>query len=213
MSNPRLDLSFARSWFAFLVLVWGGLVALFAARGVIDALPTATVRIVLGGLIALPVGLYARYPRLQMLVEAEDLRWLTLFHIWRLPAGLAFLWHGAQGDIPSLFAALAGWGDVAAGVLAAGAVAILPQCSGDTAQWGYVAFHSFGMLDFAVAVGTGLTFSLLGNPLMEAVRGLPLALIVFFGVPVTASLSIATLHRLFPAPLTEFSPALGGNQE
>lgn len=99
----------------------------------------------------------------------EDLRWLALFHVWRVPAGLAFLWYGAQGEIPGLFAKLAGWGDVAVGVLAVGAVAISPRCTARTARWGYIAFHSFGMLDFVVAVGTGLPFSVVGNPPMDAV--------------------------------------------
>jgi ABC-type bacteriocin/lantibiotic exporter with double-glycine peptidase domain len=52
------------------------------------------------------------------------------------------------------------------------------------------------MLDFAVAVGTGFTFSLLGHPLMASVQALPLVLIVFVGVPVTGALGLATLHRL-----------------
>jgi len=56
------------------------------------------------------------------------------------------------------------------------------------------------MLDFVVAVGTGLTFSMLGNPLMASVTTLPLVLIVFWGVPVTGALGIATLHRLMCAP-------------
>lgn len=208
MSHRPFDLITARYRFGLLVVVWGSVVGLSAATGVIQALPTPVVPLVLGALIAVPVGLYAQSARMTEVIMTEDLRWLTLFHVWRLPAGLAFLWYGAQGEIPSLFATTAGWGDVAAGVLSVGTVAMLPRCRAAVTRAGYVAFHVFGMLEFVVAVGTGFVFSVLGNPLMDAVRVLPLALIVFFGVPVTGSLGIATLHRLVRAPAQEPSPAI-----
>jgi hypothetical protein len=61
----------------------------------------------------------------------------------------------------------------------------------------YVGFHLFGFADFVVAVGTGVTFSLLGDPLMETLQVLPMVLIPLFGVPVTGALHLMTLHRLF----------------
>lgn len=61
----------------------------------------------------------------------------------------------------------------------------------------YVAFHIFGLLDFIVAVGTGLTLTLLETPLIENVAGFPIVLIPLFGVPVTGALHIILLHRLW----------------
>jgi hypothetical protein len=207
MTASQPDLVRARFWFALLLLLWGSLVALAATTGGTQAIPTPLVPGPLVVLLLLPVVFYARSPGLRALVAAEDLRWLTLFHVWRLPAGLAFLWYGVQGELPWVFAALAGWGDAAAGVLALVVVALRPRRTRDGARRGYVAFHLFGLLDFVVAVGTGFTFSLLGHPLMGAVQALPLVLIVFVGVPVTGALGLVTLHRLVQATEDETRPA------
>jgi hypothetical protein len=192
-ASPRIT-------FAALIVAWGGLVALSAATGVTQALPTVLVPVPIALLLATPLVLYTRSERLQSLVAAEDVRWLTAFHAWRVPAGVAFLWYGSQGDIPLLFALIAGWGDVAAGLLAVAAVVRYGRGT-EANRRGYVGFHLFGMLDFVVAVGTGFAFSVLGNPLMGAVQELPLVLIVFFGVPVTGALGLMTLHRLVRAPV------------
>jgi hypothetical protein len=189
MTASQPDLVRARFWFALLLLLWGSLVALAATTGGTQAIPTPLVPGPLVVLLLLPVVFYARSPGLRALVAAEDLRWLTLFHVWRLPAGLAFLWYGVQGELPWVFAALR------------------PRRTRDGARRGYVAFHLFGLLDFVVAVGTGFTFSLLGHPLMGAVQALPLVLIVFVGVPVTGALGLVTLHRLVQATEDETRPA------
>lgn len=47
-----------------------------------------------------------------------DLRALTLFNVWRVPAALAFFYYGSQGDLPTAFVRNAGWGDLIAGLLA-----------------------------------------------------------------------------------------------
>jgi hypothetical protein len=190
----------ARVYFLAGLLGWTVLVVGAAATGATTALPTAAVPVPLLLVLGALVGAYARSPRLQAVVAAEDLRLLTAFHGWRIPAGLAFLAYGAQGALPSLFATVAGWGDVIAGGLALGAALLLPgqgaAVRSVSVRRRYVALHAFGMLDFAVAVGTGFTFSLLGHPLMASVQALPLVLIVFVGVPVTGALGLATLHRL-----------------
>jgi hypothetical protein len=202
MTVSKSELSTTRRRFGGLLLIWGGLVALAATAGLTQAIPTVFVPLPIGVALALPLLLYARSERLQAMVAAEDLRWLTLFHAWRIPAGLTFLWYGAQGELPALFSTLAGWGDVAAGGLAIGAVLVLPRLRrGQRA--GYLAVHAFGMIDFAMAVGTGFTFSVLGTPLMGAVQELPLVLIVFFGVPVTGALGLMTLHRLVRLPVEQ----------
>ena len=51
-------------------------------------------------------------------VDAIELRTLSLFNLWRIPAGVAFLAHGAAGLLPEAFARVAGWGDVAVGAMA-----------------------------------------------------------------------------------------------
>jgi hypothetical protein len=61
------------------------------------------------------------------------------------------------------------------------------------------AFHLFSFGDFLVAVGTGLTFTVLGDPLMRTLLDTPMALIPLWGVPITGAISLLALHRLLTA--------------
>ena len=51
-----------------------------------------------------------------------------------------------------------------------------------------------------VAVGTGLTFTVLGDPLMRTLLDTPMALIPLWGVPITGAISLLALHRLLKSP-------------
>ena len=64
--------------------------------------------------IALPLLVYTRSEALQAYISAVDLRTLTLFNVWRVPAALAFFYYGAQGELPTLFVRNAAWGDLIA---------------------------------------------------------------------------------------------------
>ena len=101
-TTSQFLLSTARRRFGLLLLGWGGLVVLAATTGVSQTLLTTLVPVPIVILLAVPLLLYACSERLQSLIAAEDLRWLTLFHTWRIPAGLACLWYGAQGHLPFL---------------------------------------------------------------------------------------------------------------
>lgn len=103
-------------------------------------------------------------------------------HVWRIHAALAFYYFGSQGLLPPLFVILAGTGDLIAGVLALYVVTVNPA-----SRRAYTAFHVIGMADFIVAVGTGLTFSLLSDARMETIALFPLALIPLFGVTVSGA--------------------------
>lgn len=123
---------------------------------------------------------------------------LTLLNVWRIPAGAAFLYYGSQNWLPEQFVFNAGYGDLIVGIIAP-LVLLLPESFGK-----YVAFHVFGLLDFIVAVGTGLTLTLLETPLIENVAGFPIVLIPLFGVPVTGALHIVLLHRLWSEKNSSF---------
>ena len=91
-------------------------------------------------------------------------------HVWRVPAAMLFFYYGLRGELPALFWILAGVGDLMAGSLAA------------TLLWRphsvalYRRIHVFGFIDFVVAVGTGLTFTLLQDPRMTLLTTLPMHL-------------------------------------
>ncbi len=101
-----------------------------------------------------------------------------------------FLHYGSQNLLPERFASNAGYGDLAVGLL----VPIVLMLRESTSK--YLAFHIFGLLDFTVAVGTGLTFTLLQVPLIENLASFPIVLIPIYGVCVSGALSIMTLDIL-----------------
>lgn len=146
--------------------------------------------------IALPVAAWFALPRVREAVDAIGLRRLTLMHIWRIPAALLFFYFGLRGELPALFWLLAGIGDLAAGLFA------LTLLWGGASAARYRRVHWFGFADFVIAVGTGLTFTLLGDPRMGLLTTLPMALIPLFGVGLSGASHIVALARPRPRAQT-----------
>lgn len=141
--------------------------------------------------IAVPALLYIALGSVQRGVAYVGLRGLTGFHVWRLPAAIAFFWFGASGELPLMFVVLAGVGDLIAGLLALWVVTLRAP-----SRRQYLFVHLFGLADFIVAVGTGVTLTLLADPLMGAVQRFPLALIPFFGVALSGATHLMALHLI-----------------
>lgn len=173
-----------------LASVWLVLVAALAERGVFAALPMTLIPALVGLGILLPTGAYFASPQLQRYAQLVGLQRLSLLHAWRVPAALVFFWFGALGQLPTLFWVLAGVGDLIAGLLAA-RLAI-----GTPSRVDYLRFHRLGFADFVLAVGTGLTFTLLQNPLMNNITLFPLALIPLFGVGISGATHLVAFHML-----------------
>lgn len=184
-----------RRW-TIAVVVWGVAVALLWATGALAALPLLALPAVIGAGIVVPLVVVLRSPVQRGLVARVDLAHLTWFNAWRVPAAVAFFAMGAQGLLPAGFVANAGWGDLVAGVAAPLVVIGAARLGGRSRVRAYLAFHLFSFGDFVVAVGTGLTFTVLGDPLMRTLLDTPMALIPLWGVPITGAISLLTLRRL-----------------
>ena len=98
--------------------LWALAALLVSGSGLFAQLPTPLLPIPVALGIFIPVLVYARSEAFRGYIHAADLRNLTLFHVWRVPAALAFFYYGAQGLLPETFVFNAGWGDLIAGVLA-----------------------------------------------------------------------------------------------
>lgn len=175
------------------VVLWGALVIAASATGVLGALgqhfmPGFAILVVIG--IVVPTVSYFSFPSVRHAVDAIGLRRLTLFHVWRIPAGGLFLYYASSGELPLLFGLIAGVGDVLAGL---GAATLLNRQATETQLR---RIHLFGFADFITAVGTGLTFTLLNDPLMVTLTTLPMALIPLFGVGLSGASHIIVLSQL-----------------
>ena len=170
---------------------WGAAVAVLAARGALTQLIGPQYALLVAAGIALPTLLYALLPAVRHAVGDVGLYGLTLLHVWRIPAALAFFWYGAQGQLPPAF-----WIPAAAGDFLVGMYAMrLIWRDGDTSF--YWRFHLFGFADFAMAVGLGLAHTLLDDPRMAPVTLLPLALIPLFGVGLSGASHLVSFHLLW----------------
>lgn len=191
-SNPHDDgggLASVLLILAFGFAVWMAATAAAATVGLV-----AEYRLLVGPVAALSmvglIALYFRWAPFRALMERVGPYGLAYFHIWRIAAGALFLGYGAEGLLPEVFYLRAGWGDVAAGVLAA-ALLVIPK-----RVWSLVGVHLFGFADFLLAVGTGMTLVVLADPGMAAIASLPLALIPLVGVPISGASHIIALDLI-----------------
>lgn len=179
----RLVVATLSLWFvAVLVLGWAGIFG-----GLPSAAPGVIAVLQMTGIVAL----YRLNAPFRAFVRSVPFKHLTIFNIWRLPAGALFLHYGAQGLLPPLFVQNAAWGDIIAALLVP-VVLMLPEWR---AKW--AAFQVVGFADFIIAVGTGVMLNVLDTPGMGNIAELPLVLIPLFGVPITGAVHVIMLDRLF----------------
>jgi len=134
------------------------------------------------------------------LIDAIPQSWLVGIQFYRV-LGVIFLLLSAQGSLPTLFAAPAGNGDVAVGLLAP--LVALAYARGVVGRELLVrGWNILGLLDLAVAITTGFLtspsplqmFSL--NAPNQLITAFPLVLVPVFGVPLAILLHVASLIKL-----------------
>ncbi|MCI0435012.1 MAG: hypothetical protein L0271_15440 [Gemmatimonadetes bacterium] len=128
-------------------------------------------------------------------IDALPVRWLVGLHAVRL-VGIVFLALAAGGELSPLFAERAGWGDIAAAVLALGLVVSGPP---DTRVrwWSYLVWNVFGLVDLVVAVGTATLVVMRGDvPGMDPLLRLPLIYVPMLLVPLLVTVHVILFRRL-----------------
>jgi hypothetical protein len=177
-------------WMVTIAAAWFSAVVYGAEAGVFSRLYQPLIGAVVAATIVLPTLWYFLSPRVQKVVEAIGHKRIMIMHIWRVPAALMFFWYGLRGELPPVFWVLAGTGDLIAG-LYAGYLSFKPESTKR-----YLSFHRFGFADFVVAVGTGLTHTLISDPKMAPIAVLPMALIPLFGVGISGVSHLAAFDML-----------------
>src|SRR5947207_14935311 len=109
-----------------------------------------------------------------------DLRWLVLFHLTRLFAGVYFLVVCQHSELPCGFARLAGWGDIVVAVLA---LAVVGATRTQFAKPPLLIWNTLGLIDIIFVVSSALRFGLKDWQSMHTMRELPLSLLPTFLVP------------------------------
>jgi hypothetical protein len=173
-----------------LLAFWLAAVIWAALSGALARLHMPWIAALVAAGIVVPAAIYFGSGSVQAFAQRIGLRRLTLLHMWRVPAALAFYAYGLAGELPPLFWLLAGTGDLIAGLYAAGALRAQPS------RAYYRRFHAFGFADFVVAVGTGLTYTLMLDPRMAPIAQWPMALIPLFGVGLSGAAHLIAFDLL-----------------
>jgi hypothetical protein len=154
---------------------------------------------------ALAIAWFSRSPALRAVLAAVPTSALVGVQAYRL-IGAVFLVLLAQGVVPAHFALPAGWGDVAVGLSAPLVAFALARRLRGAGALG-TAWNGFGLVDLAVAVGTGtgvivpLVAPELGRVPPSGVMGVfPMILVPAFTVPVSVLLHLLALARLARGP-------------
>ena len=127
-----------------------------------------------------------------------DLRWLVLFHLLRLVAGVYFLVLCQRATLPCAFAMRAGWGDIIVAVLTLAVVAAMRI---EFAKTLLLIWNTTGLIDIIFVVFSALRFGLTDWQSMQALRELPLSLLPTFLVPLIIASHVLIFIRL-AAPAT-----------
>jgi hypothetical protein len=175
---------------ASVIALWFTAVVAGAQTGFFASLYMPWIAVIVATTIAVPTAWYFTSSRLRQHMEAIGHRRLMLLHVWRIPAALLFFWYGLRGELPPVFWILAGTGDLIAGSFAA-YLMFKPESAAR-----YRSLHTFGFADFIVAVGTGLTYTLMLDPRMALIATLPMALIPLFGVGISGATHLIAFDML-----------------
>jgi hypothetical protein len=184
---PRAVVVVAASWLA-LALVAG-------ATGFFARLPFPGAQLIILALIAGTLVAVTSIPALHAWIDTLSLRVLVGVNAVRF-IGITFLVLAARGRLAPVFAARAGWGDIAAAALALVLVAAgEPRTRlqrGLTHAW-----NALGLLDLIVAVATATAVTLRGAvPGIVPMLSLPLVIVPTFIVPILVATHVVIFRRL-----------------
>lgn len=170
------------------VVFWGVASFLLGYIGFFNQLPGPIFGIVVVAILTGLILFYQLNERFRTFCNAIPLKAIALFHAWRIFAGWIFLSY--SGVLSETFINNAAYGDIISGFFGLGVFIF-----GHT-KLNYYIFNIVGLIDFVVAVGTGITLTILGNEGMAPIIQLPLIMIPLFGVPLSGFTHFISLSRL-----------------
>jgi hypothetical protein len=174
---------------------WLGLAILAGATGALIRLPFPGTQLIIFTLVGATIGAALSVPALRAWVEALPLRALIGINAARF-VGISFLVLAARGRLAPVFAARAGWGDIAVAI-----VALILVAAGDPRtrlHRGIVhVWNAVGALDLVVAVATATAVTLRGSvPGIAPLLSLPLVVVPTFFVPLFVANHVMIFLRL-----------------
>ena len=187
----------ARRWHGTIALagsVWLLLALSVGASGLLAGARPPVPQVVLAGLTALLLVLFARTRAVRDWALGVDIRVLVLIHATRL-VGFYFLVLYGRGELPWAFAVPGGWGDIVVAILAI-AVALAAPRRGAAGWWAYAIWNAIGLADILGVVATATRLGMADPASMRALTRLPLSLLPTFLVPIVIATHVVIFARL-----------------
>lgn len=175
--------------------VWLSLAILAGATGALIRLPFPGTQLIIFTLFGATVGAALSVPALRAWIDTLPLRALIGINATRF-IGISFLVLAARGRLDPVFAARAGWGDIAVAVVA---LALLAAGDARTRLHRGVIhlWNALGALDLVVAVATATAVTLRGTPPgIAPLLSFPLVAVPTFFVPLFVANHVIIFLRL-----------------
>lgn len=182
----------ARTWY----LLWAVAAAGIAFGRALVGLPIFIAPILIFTLTTAQLVAYFFGTTQRALIDSFSDRALTIFHLWRVVPGAAFLYlHYEKGIFTKEMATVAGIGDTAVALTAPFAALL----AGRKAKWPTVClfiWHLFGFADLANVIRLALKSMFQDPRIMAPMLEPPLALLPTILVPITLFLHLVMLYRV-----------------
>lgn len=135
-------------------------------------------------------------PRFRAWAGSVDLRAILALHVLRAPIGAGFLVLEAQGKLSGAFAELAGYGDIAVGLLAALLLATFGKRDRLLPDRRLLLWNAFGLLDIALVVLQAQRLLLFVDPQgIMALAAFPGSMLPTFVVPLVITSHLLVFRR------------------
>jgi len=170
------------------VVIWGLATFLLGYNGFFNLIPGPLFGAIVVLIITSLIIMYLFNEKFKQFSNSIPLKAIALFHVWRIFAGWVFLSY--VGVLSETFINNAAYGDIISGFLG-----LTVFVFGHT-KLNYYIFNIVGSLDFVIAVGTGISLTILGDEGMAPIIQLPLIMIPLFGVPLSGFTHFVSLSRL-----------------
>ena len=175
----------------FVIWIWALVAIAISLARIPEHIPVPYPQILIAVLTTLYFFALVFSSELRRWVRSLDLHALTVFHIWRIIPGIAFIMLHNRRMLAGGFAVPAGWGDIAIGITAPIVAEFLIEYRPVLLLW-----HLAGMLDLAIAVVIAAAWGMSLPNWMDALRHFPLSLLPLFAVPLTLQVHISAIYLI-----------------
>jgi hypothetical protein len=178
---------------AFAIYIWFAVAVTVSVAELMQYLPFWAIGILIWGQFFSIVIIIALSKKLQEFVRGLNMRWITMFHVWRVVPGIAFLALYWIELLPARFALPAGIGDCLIAIAAPWVANRLELANRRV----LLAFHILGFLDLAQVLISGLKLAIGGEVRMNLMTHFPLSLLGLFLVPLTLTMHAVALYIIW----------------